>query len=163
MNASIESARAGEAGKGFAVVAEEVRKLTEQSANTAEDINKTIDSLKESVALALSEVQQGNSAVEIGTNIVNEMKEDFIKMNNAFDIIDKNVLNENKLIGEVTDIFKTVQGELENVSGISEEETASTEQILSVMQQQNERIIEFSSAVKEIKELSEKLRNIQAI
>ena len=35
LNAAIEAARAGEYGKGFAVVAEEVRKLAEQSKNSA--------------------------------------------------------------------------------------------------------------------------------
>lgn len=49
LNAAIEAARAGELGRGFAVVADEVRKLAERSTSSAEEVNRIITSLNESV------------------------------------------------------------------------------------------------------------------
>jgi methyl-accepting chemotaxis protein len=42
LNAAIEAARAGEQGRGFAVVSEEVRKLAEESSNSATSIQETV-------------------------------------------------------------------------------------------------------------------------
>ncbi|MGH4137734.1 methyl-accepting chemotaxis protein [Clostridium sp.] len=49
LNAAIEAARAGEAGKGFAVVADEVRKLAEQSGDTAANIQNVVKVVSDSV------------------------------------------------------------------------------------------------------------------
>ena len=71
LNASIEAARAGEAGKGFAVVADQVRLLSSNTSESAEDIVKYVTELKENIdelALAMDEttvsLAEGNSKVE---------------------------------------------------------------------------------------------------
>lgn len=61
LNASIEAARAGEAGKGFAVVATEIRKLSQDSKDTAMKIVQLTGSIQDSLDKTL---QISNSTMD---------------------------------------------------------------------------------------------------
>uniref|UniRef100_UPI004055D107 methyl-accepting chemotaxis protein n=1 Tax=Acetatifactor sp. TaxID=1872090 RepID=UPI004055D107 len=61
LNASIEAARAGEQGRGFSVVAEEIRKLADNSGQTATEINKIIDEITAYSQNALKKVGEAGS------------------------------------------------------------------------------------------------------
>jgi sugar diacid utilization regulator len=58
LNAAIEAARAGEQGRGFAVVAEEVRKLSDQSNQSAKNINDMLRQLKTSMDSVMKNTKQ---------------------------------------------------------------------------------------------------------
>lgn len=64
LNASIEAARAGESGRGFAVVAEQIRQLTDQSAQSAGQIQVIINDIVKSTYGVVDIAKEAESTVE---------------------------------------------------------------------------------------------------
>ena len=145
LNAAIEAARAGEHGRGFAVVADEVRKLAEQSSESAGEIAGLITSIQEKSQKAVAVMQEGVGRVEAGTKVVqdsgasfNEIAEMVRKvveasqeMNNIVNALNENTKTIGGAIQTVAVKSSSVSSEAESVSAASEELTATMSEIES--------------------------------
>ena len=75
LNAAIEAARAGEQGRGFAVVADEVRKLAEKSARSANEIDSVTGALGHKSESLLGTVKTGIDALTTSQAALGEVSE----------------------------------------------------------------------------------------
>lgn len=148
LNAAIEAARAGEAGKGFAVVADEIRKLAEESRKSSENITMLVGDV----------VQNGDSMIKgsvgMGEELENEIKivevaiESFEKIRAAINKIvpkmqevndaseqlqkDKNTMIDR--VGQAASVSEEVSASTQEINAVSEEMNASTEEVASTAQ-----------------------------
>lgn len=160
LNASIEAARAGENGKGFAVVADEVRKLAEESSATVSNINKVTQDIAIKVNLATNEVKNGASAIELGNGLISEVTLFFNELKANFNVEDKLLKDEIKKTQKVFENFVKVNDQIESISAISQEHSATNEEFLASIEAQNMEMSGMLSGIKNINGEWNDLKNI---
>lgn len=112
LNAAIEAARAGEHGKGFAVVADEVRKLAEQSKQSATQIVSLTAIIQQETKAVAESVDATVQSIDEGVTYVGSAQQSFTHIETE--------------INEMT-------AHIQEVSASAEEMTASTEEVAAAV------------------------------
>ncbi len=160
LNAAIESARAGEHGRGFAVVAEEVRKLAEESAKIVNNITQVTTSLFNKSQEASEKVNNGEVAADEGQELIRSISSYFVNLKKSFEDTITEISKGMNKIENVTELFTETQIQVQNMASISEENAASTEEVLATTENQYREVLEISDSVSVIKDLSEQLSSM---
>lgn len=135
LNAAIEAARAGEQGRGFAVVADEVRSLAVRTVDAVSEISGTIDTMKKESAEVIQYIGQSESSMNTGRERGHEAME----------------------------ALKIITEKADEASHQTEAIFTSIKELATTSQSMADNMTQISSAMKELEENNEHLRNISGV
>ena len=154
LNASIEAARAGDAGRGFAVVAAQIQKLAEESNSSASQISEIITTLSEDSANTLSVMD------ELGKNL-EVQQEKLVDTLKRFNDVSGGIVSSNESTEQIhkqatgcNESRNSVIGIIQDLSALSEENAASTQQTTASMEELNATISLLAEAAKDLQNLA---------
>ncbi|WP_297423209.1 methyl-accepting chemotaxis protein [Clostridium sp.] len=135
-NAAIEAASAGEAGRGFNVIVQEVRKLSDKSKESAQNISKILNRL---------------------VNIINKVVEESKNMDNELENQKNNIYRASNSFSEIAVLVKEISPKVSNISDAFNDINHNKDLIVETVYQLSEEIKDTSTSLEQVTDSSVEL------
>ncbi|WNS45886.1 methyl-accepting chemotaxis protein [Paenibacillus sp. MMS20-IR301] len=162
LNATIEAARAGEQGRGFAVVADQVRRLAEQSADSAGLIADMATGIQADADHAVVVMKNSMNEVQSGTRIIEEAGHSFNEIRISIDSLAGQVQEVSGAVEEITAATEEIVDSIRTVTQISETTAANTQQVSAASQEQMASVEQIASSASALSRLAQGLQGMVA-
>ncbi|CAM4343759.1 methyl-accepting chemotaxis protein [Saccharibacillus endophyticus] len=159
LNASIEAARAGEAGLGFTVVANEVKKLAQQSADSAKTIEGLIQDIVADIQASLETFVKIRSSVTGGLETAERTADNLRQLKTASEEVSDDLNGMNTQVGEIAGHAEEVAQSVREIAKAAETNQSGTHEIAAAAEEQLASMEEIGQSSASLALLAEQLQN----
>jgi methyl-accepting chemotaxis protein len=158
LNATIEAARAGSAGKGFMVVADEIRKLADQSRESINVVGQITDTITHEIDQTVSVLSEAYPLFQEQMASVKETDVIFGKVRERMADFIRKLDEVTQSIQDLDQSQAVLADAISNVSSVSQESSATSEEVASLTSQQMHASEGLVTLAEKLETLSKQLK-----